>query len=138
VPLELTVQHWFLKNNVGHHLNAEHYFQPRAGLAKFKVIEEGDDKKKSYKRLHRWRYSPTAAYGNNEVHLHPYEARRISVSEALAVQSLPAEFLVPPSITLSNMFKTIGNGVPFLLAKGLSATIGDFIFEQENTKRIAS
>jgi site-specific DNA-cytosine methylase len=50
----------------------------------FKVIDEGDDLKKSYKRLHRWRYSPTAAYGNNEVHLHPYKARRISAAEALA------------------------------------------------------
>ncbi len=42
-----------------------------------------------YKRLHRWRYSPTACYGNNEVHLHPYKPRRISVAEALAIQSLP-------------------------------------------------
>lgn len=127
IPLELTVQHWFDKNRVTTHPNANHYFQPRAGLKKFLVIDEGDDKKKSYKRLHRWRYSPTAAYGNNEVHLHPYLARRISVSEALAIQSLPANFLVPPSIALSDMFKTVGNGVPFLLANGIAKTIGHFI-----------
>src|SRR5690606_10710075 len=81
---ELTVQHWFDKNEVEKHPNANDYFQPKAGLAKFLVIPEGDDKKKSYKRLHRWRYSPTCAYGNNEVHLHPYKARRISVAEALS------------------------------------------------------
>lgn len=127
IKIELTVQHWFDKNNVSTHPNANHYFQPRAGIKKFRIIDEGDDKKKSYKRLHRWRYSPTAAYGNNEVHLHPYLARRITVAEALAIQSLPSDFLVPPTIPLSYMFKTIGNGVPFLLAKGIAKTIAGFI-----------
>lgn len=124
---ELTVEHWFKKNQVETHPNAGHYFQPRAGLAKFKVIKEGDDSRKSYKRLHRWRFSPTAAYGNNEVHLHPYLERRISAAEALAIQSLPKEFVIPGTISLTDMFKTIGNGVPFLAAKGLAMTIHDFL-----------
>jgi DNA (cytosine-5)-methyltransferase 1 len=128
---KLTVEYWFKKNDVENHPNSSHYFQPRAGLPKFKIIKEGDDLKKSYKRLHRWRYSPTAAYGNNEVHLHPYKARRISVAEALAVQSLPKKFVIPENVTLSNMFKTIGNGVPFLAAKGLAGTILNFV-EQIN------
>ena len=84
-PKELCVQYWFDRNDVGRHANADHCFEPRAGLARFKSVEEGDDSRKSYKRLHRWRYSPTAAYGNNEVHLHPYQERRISVAEALAI-----------------------------------------------------
>lgn len=123
LPLELTVQHWFTKNDVERHPNASHCFQPRAGLARFMEIQEGDDSRKSYKRLHRWRYSPTAAYGNNEVHLHPFKPRRISASEALAIQSLPANFVLPPSMTLSNMFKTIGNGVPYLAACGLAKSV---------------
>ena len=133
VPLELTVQHWFEKNNVENHPNANDYFIPRAGLSKFKVIGEGDDKKKSYKRLHRWRYSPTAAYGNNEVHLHPYKARRLSASEALAIQSLPKEYEFPSDMTLSNMFKCIGNGVPFLVAQGLAFSIEKHIRENYET-----
>ncbi len=128
VPMELTVEYWFKKNEVLEHPNSSHYFTPRAGLSKFLTINEGDDLKKSYKRLHRWRYSPTAAYGNNEVHLHPYKARRISVAEALAIQSLPKEFFIPSSITLSNMFKTIGNGVPYLVGYGLAQSILNFIF----------
>ncbi|MGF9825228.1 DNA cytosine methyltransferase [Brevibacillus agri] len=131
VPEELTVEYWFNKNDVYYHPNALDFFQPRAGLAKFLVIPEGDDSKKSYKRLHRWRYSPTAAYGNNEVHLHPYKARRLSVSEALAIQSLPKSFALPPDITLSNAFKTIGNGVPYLAAKGIADTILDFLQQTE-------
>ena len=78
IEKELTVQFWFEKNNVMNHPNSGNYFKPRAGLTRFLTIQEGDDLKKSYKRLHRWRYSPTAAYGNNEVHLHPYKPRRTS------------------------------------------------------------
>ncbi len=91
------------------------------------TLEEGDANKKSYKRIHRWRYSPTAAYGNNEVHLHPYKARRLSVAECLAIQSLPKEFILPPDMSLSDSFKTIGNGVPFLLSYGIAKTIRDFL-----------
>jgi DNA (cytosine-5)-methyltransferase 1 len=129
---ELTVQHWFEKNDVNAHPNAAHQFKPRAGLEKFQTLAEGDDSKKSYKRLHRWRYSPTAAYGNNEVHIHPWLPRRISVAEALAVQSMPKNFALPPDMTLTNMFKTIGNGVPYLAAKGIALTIQDFLRSSNN------
>ncbi|MBM7014238.1 DNA cytosine methyltransferase [Enterobacter cloacae] len=123
IPIELTVQYWFNKNDVINHPNSKHIFNARAGLARFLSVEEGDDSKKSYKRLHRWRYSPTAAYGNNEVHLHPYLPRRISVAEALAIQSLPKAFELPGYMTLSNMFKTVGNGVPYLASLGIAKSI---------------
>lgn len=127
IPQELTVEYWFRKNNVLNHPNAGHYFQPRAGMKKFVTIDEGDDSKKSFKRLHRWRYSPTVCYGNNEVHLHPYKVRRISATEALAIQSLPANFVLPENMSLTNMFKTIGNGVPYLASKALAQTILEFL-----------
>lgn len=127
IPQDLTVEYWFRKNDVLNHPNAEHFFKPRAGIKRFESVDEGDDSKKSYKRLHRWRYSPTACYGNNEVHLHPYKVRRLSVAEALAIQSLPKEFALPEHLSLSNMFKTIGNGVPYLAAQALALTIADFL-----------
>jgi len=127
IPRKLTVQNWFDKNNVENHPNSIHYFKPRAGLSRFQTIDEGDDSKKSYKRLHRWRYSSTVAYGNNEVHLHPYKARRLTVSEALSLQSLPEEFEIPENITLSNMFKTVGNGVPYLAALSIAKSLADFL-----------
>ncbi len=127
---ELTVHHWFEKNDVTTHPNAKHAFNPRA-LHRFEQIPEGDTNKKSYKRLHRWRYSPTASYGNNEVHLHPYKARRLSAAEALAIQTLPRDFELPQDMTLTNMFKTIGNGVPFVASKGLALTILDFLNDLE-------
>lgn len=121
----LTVQHWFEKNEVYNHPNSKHHFKPYS--ARFHTVEEGDDSKKSFKRLHRFRYSPTAAYGNNEVHLHPYKPRRLSAAEALAIQSLPKEFSLPPRMTLSDMFKTIGNGVPYLASLGLARTIKQYL-----------
>lgn len=123
---ELTVEYWFRKNDVYNHNNANDYFEPRS-KKRFDTILEGDVSKKSFKRLHRWRYSPTAAYGNNEVHLHPYKARRLSVSETLAIQSLPKDFVLPKTISKSEMFKTVGNGVPYLLSKGIARNIKKFI-----------
>lgn len=127
IPEQLTVEHWFRKNDVVNHPNSMDYFTPRGGLHRIMSVDEGDVSKKSYKRLHRWRYSPTVAYGNNEVHLHPYIERRLSAAEALAIQTLPREFELPKDMTLTDKFKTIGNGVPYLLAKGVAQTIKSYI-----------
>lgn len=129
IPEELTAEYWFEKNDVENHPNGHDNFTPRAGIEKIRTVQEGDDSKKSYKRIHRWRYSPTVCYGNNEVHLHPYKERRLTVAEALALQSLPKEFALPPDMSLTDKFKTTGNGVPFLLAKGIAQTIADYLEE---------
>lgn len=131
---ELCVQYWFEKNDVCNHYNSNDYFIPRS-QERFQTVEEGDVRKKSFKRLHRWRYSPTAAYGNNEVHLHPYQARRISVAEALAIQSLPKEYVISKELSKSNMFKTIGNGVPFLMARGIASSIYVFLNKYCNEEK---
>lgn len=129
IPKELTVEYWFKKNHVSNHPNSKDYFTPRGGLIRMQTIEEGDVSKKSYKRLHRWRYSPTVAYGNNEVHLHPYKERRLSAAEAMSLQTLPETFELPPEMTLTDKFKTIGNGVPYILSCGIAKTIYDFLEE---------
>ena len=92
---------------------------------KFKTVAEGDDSKKSFKRLHRYRYSPTACYGNNEVHMHPWEPRRLTVREALRIQTVPDDYLLPADKTLSIKFKMIGNGVPCRLAEALGKAINN-------------
>lgn len=126
IVLDLTVQFWFDKNNVELHPNGRDVFAVKA-YNKYENICEGATVGKSFKRLHRWRYSPTAAYGNNEVHLHPYKLRRISVAEALAVQSAPADFVLPADLPLSSKFKMVGNGVPFLLSQGIAMDVMDVV-----------
>ncbi len=130
---ELTAEYWFSLNQVSQHPNAAHVFRPRAAITRFMTVDEGDDSRKSFKRLHRWRYSPTVAYGNNEVHIHPYFARRLSVSEALSLQSLPLNFELPSEMTLSAMFKGIGNGVPFLAARALACSVATFLGVNDET-----
>lgn len=129
IPINFTVEYWFQKNDVENHPNGSDYFTPHNGLSRIQTVCEGDVSKKSYKRLHRWRYSPTVAYGNNEVHLHPYKQRRLSAAEALALQTLPKEFELPKDMTLTDKFKTIGNGVPYLLSSGIAKTIMHFLNE---------
>lgn len=127
IPVELTVQYWFDKNDVLNHPNGKDHFVSRQGLPKMQTVEEGDVSRKSYKRLHRWRYSPTVAYGNNEVHLHPYKPRRLTAAEALSLQTLPKEFCLPNDMTLSDKFKTIGNGVPFVMSRAIATTINEYL-----------
>lgn len=57
---DLTVEYWFRKNDAANHQNSKHHFMPRAAKKKFALIQEGDYSKKPFKRLHRWRYPPTA------------------------------------------------------------------------------
>lgn len=125
IPKKLTVEYWFRKNDVLNHPNGNDVFLVKKGHQKIASIPEGNTRGKSFKRLHRWRYSPTAAYGHNEVHLHPYKERRISVAEAMAIQSLPKEFVVLPTLSISKKFKMIGNGVPYLMAAAIAKTLKD-------------
>ena len=101
--------------------NSSEGFNPKSN--KFHSTLEGDVSKKSFKRLHRYKYSPTAAYGNNEVHLHPTLPRRITVREALMIQSVPNQYILPSSLSLTDKFKTIGNGVPVKLANSIAESV---------------
>jgi len=121
-PSQLQVGRQF--STINGHPNAGDCF--RAYSDKFHKIREGDTSRKSFKRLHRYRYSPNAAYGNNEVHLHPTKPRRISVAEALALQSVPEQYCFPDSMTLTDKFKAISNGVPVLLAESMAEAFASF------------
>ena len=122
-PDELLVGHQFSKING--HPNAHDVFH--AYSEKFQTIRAGDTSRKSFKRLHRYEYSPNAAYGNNEVHLHPTKKRRISVAEALSLQSVPKEYCFPDDMTLTDKFKAVSNGVPVLLAESMAMAITQFL-----------
>ena len=127
IPIELCVGNYL--SGLSQLKNQNEYFTPKSD--KFTIVDEGDVSRKSFKRLHRWRYSPTAAYGNNEVHLHPSLPRRLSVREAMKIQTIPDTYALPRSMTLSNKFKTIGNGVPVKMANLIAQEIST-AFKTEN------
>lgn len=107
--------------------NGTEYFNLKVTEEKLRNIKEGETNRPSFKRLHRYRYSPTTCYGNNEVHLHPYLHRRLSVREALRIQSVEDSYVLSPEQPLSKKFKMIGNGVPVLLAEAVGRALFDFL-----------
>ena len=111
--------------------NAIEYFNLYKPDAELLQIKEGETTRPSFKRLHRFKYSPTACYGNNEVHLHPYKHRRLSVRETLRIQGVPDAYVLPSELPLTKKFKMIGNGVPVPLAKAVAVAIKKFIYRKK-------
>ena len=105
--------------------NGDEYFVPYS--QKFKTALEGDTKRKSFKRLHRYRFSPTACYGHNEVHLHPWKDRRLAVREAMRIQGIPDSYCLPAKSPLSLKFKMVSNGVPVPLAREVARSLLRFM-----------
>jgi DNA (cytosine-5)-methyltransferase 1 len=59
------------------------------------------------------------------------QPRRLTVREALRIQTVPDKYILPSDMPLSHKFKTIGNGVPVKLATAVASSIekvlkGDF------------
>lgn len=120
-PTELMVCTYICDDSLVNLPNGTDYFTPKS--PKFSEILEGDVSKKSFKKLHRYRFSPAAAYGNNEVHLHCCLPRRLSVREALRIQSIPDSYVMPEDMPLTDKFKAVGNGVPAKLAKAVAKSL---------------
>lgn len=93
------------------------------------LTPEGLVSNRSFKKLHRYRFSPTACYGNNEVHLHPWENKRLSVREVLRIQGVAESYVLPEGAPLSAKFKMIGNGVPVPLANGVARTVARLLHD---------
>lgn len=130
-PIELCVESCLIPNNQLRKIpNANEFFKLYKPIKDLAEIGEGETNRPSFKRLHRFKYSPTACYGNNEVHLHPYQHRRLSVRETLRIQGVPDEYILPEGPPLSKKFKMIGNGVPVPLAKAVAITLKDFLLEK--------
>lgn len=128
VPLELCVESCLVPDNkINITPNANEFFNLYITETNLRAIDEGETNRPSFKRLHRFKYSPTTCYGNNEVHLHPYLHRRLSVREALRIQGVPDEYILPEELPLSKKFKMIGNGVPVPLAEAVACAVKEFI-----------
>ena len=126
IPIELSVFPALLGNGDPEKIaNGMDFFNPYS--KRFKTIREGDVLHKSFKRLHRYRFSPTAWYGNQEVHLHPWKARRLSVREALRIQSVPDAYVLPSDMSLSAKFKMTSNGVPCVMACHVATAVRSFL-----------
>jgi DNA (cytosine-5)-methyltransferase 1 len=73
---------------------------------------------RSFRRLSWDKPSPTVAYGNREIHVHPDGHRRLSIYEAMKLQGFPHEFVLEG--TLSAQVEQVSNAVPPPLAQALA------------------
>lgn len=76
---------------------------------------------RSFRRLSWDKPSPTVAYGNREIHVHPDGTRRLSIYEAMLLQGFPENFVLKGN--LSEQVEQVSNAVPPPLARSLAAAI---------------
>lgn len=76
-----------------------------------KRFATGDfNKWRSFRRLEWDAPSPTVAYGNREIHIHPRGHRRLSVLEAMLLQGFPKTYVL--SGNFSQQVTQVSNAVP--------------------------
>ncbi|MBV7530464.1 DNA cytosine methyltransferase [Chitinophaga sp. sic0106] len=93
--------------------------QPKS--VKFKTPMKFNSKSRSFKLLDWDKASPTIAFGNREIHIHPSGKRRLSIYEAMLLQGFPSSFILEGN--LSQQVKQVSNAVPPPLAKSVAAAV---------------
>lgn len=87
---------------------------------------------RSFKRLSWNEPSPTIAFGNREIHVHPDGHRRISIYEAMLLQGFPKDFVIEGN--LSQQVQQISNAVPPPLARSVASTVRRALLEVPNER----
>ncbi|KQP06749.1 hypothetical protein ASF28_16595 [Methylobacterium sp. Leaf99] len=88
-------------------------------------LSPGTARGRSFRTLEWDSVSPTVAYGNREVHVHPSCHRRLSVHEALLLQGFPKNFTLMGS--LSSQITQVSEAVPPPLAKAVAVSLIRFL-----------
>lgn len=97
--------------------------QPKS--KKFLEPEKLTHKTRSFKKIRWFEPSPTVAYGNREIHVHPNGNRRLSIYEAMRLQGFPKSFQLLG--TFSEQVTQVSNAVPpplsCVIAKAIAKSI---------------
>ena len=83
--------------------------KPRSGRFS-RLAPESTPHGRSFKVLDWDKPSPTVAYGNREIHIHPEGHRRLSIFEAMQLQGFPRDFVLEGN--LSEQVEQVSNAVP--------------------------
>jgi hypothetical protein len=100
------------------------------------ALVQGTARGRSFRTLDWTQPSPTVAYGNREVHVHPSGRRRLSVYEALLLQGFPPEYELLG--TLSAQISQVSEAVPPPLAQAVAASIRQDIERHRRVSREAA
>jgi DNA (cytosine-5)-methyltransferase 1 len=85
------------------------------------ALVPGTARGRSFRTLDWNEPSPTVAYGNREVHVHPTGRRRLSVYEALLLQGFPKNYELLG--TLSDQITQVSEAVPPPLGRAIARSI---------------
>jgi DNA (cytosine-5)-methyltransferase 1 len=83
---------------------------------------------RSFRRLDWDDISPTIAYGNREIHVHPDGGRRLSVHEAMLLQGFPVQYRLAGNF--SEQITQVSNAVPPPVARALAGSIRQMLRER--------
>lgn len=95
--------------------------KPKSEKFKNGQMSVGSKNRRCFKVLNWHEPSPTVAYGNREVHVHPGQHRRLSVLEAMKLQGFPENFILKG--TLSSQITQVSEAVPPPLAYAIATSI---------------
>ncbi|MFI5161630.1 MAG: DNA cytosine methyltransferase [Sphingobacteriales bacterium] len=101
--------------------NHPNHWTMKPKSVKFQQIIGDENKTRSFRKLKWDKASPTIAFGNREIHIHPEGKRRLSIYEAMLLQGFPRAFELKGN--LSQQVQQISNAVPPPLAKSLAAAV---------------
>lgn len=90
-----------------------------------KLLAGASSNGRSFRRLLWDDESPTIAYGNREIHVHPDGGRRLSVHEAMLLQGFPPKYRLWGNF--SQQITQVSNAVPPPVARALARTIREVI-----------
>ncbi|MFN0050848.1 MAG: DNA cytosine methyltransferase [Planctomycetales bacterium] len=76
---------------------------------------------RSFRKLEWDSVSPTVAYGNREIHIHPDGGRRLSVHEAMLLQGFPPSYKLAGNF--SQQVTQVSNAVPPPVAQAIACSI---------------
>lgn len=100
------------------------------------VLVQGTSRGRSFKVLSWGALSPTIAYGNREVHIHPSGKRRLSVYEALLLQGFPPEYELVGS--LSSQISQVSEAVPPPFACAIAESVLPLLRAHESPRKRAA
>jgi DNA (cytosine-5)-methyltransferase 1 len=86
-----------------------------------KLARKTSAESRSFRRLDWDQESPTVAYGNREIHVHPEGGRRLTVLEAMLLQGFPRTYTLAGNF--SEQVTQVSNAVPPPVAKALARRI---------------
>jgi DNA (cytosine-5)-methyltransferase 1 len=97
------------------------------------IQRSGGENGRSFRRLQWEKPSWTVAYGHREIHVHPNGKRRLSIFEAMRLQSFPDKYELTGN--LSQQVKQVSDAVPPPMANAIAKAMHKSIY---NRHRIES